>query len=225
LKRFPFYPGVILSVNLARESIAERLRSSLNIWGAPLCLMMVLLCTELLGDWGRETLRYDRGLIAAGQWWRMLSCNFVHLGWWHWFLNELGLLVLVLLCPQALSPAVWMRRLILLSLGMSVGLYCFVPQMSYYVGMSGIIHGLFVLGLMPQVLKKDLISACCLAYILGKLIWELMTGAPLSDEQAIGGHVAIQSHLFGAISALVYGLIFRSYTRIETFSLKGNSPP
>jgi rhomboid family GlyGly-CTERM serine protease len=182
--------------------------------------MALLFFTELLGNWGRENLRYDRGLIDAGQWWRLLTCNFVHLGWWHWFLNEMGLVVLVLLCPQPLAPAVWVRRLLLLSLGISMGLYVFVPQISSYVGMSGIIHGLFVLGLLPQVLKQDLISLCCLAYLLGKLGWELATGAPLSDEQAIGGHVAIQSHLFGAISALIYALLFRSITRIETFSLK-----
>lgn len=210
-------------MNLSDESIAERMRRSLSIWGAPLCIMFILLITELLGDWGREHLRYDRALIAAGQWWRLLTCNFVHLGWWHWFLNEMGLLVLVLLCPQPLSAVVWARRLILLSLSMSLGLYFFVPAMGNYVGMSGVIHGLFVLGLLPQVARKDLISIGCLSYLVGKIGWEYWTGAPLSDEQAIGGHVAIESHLFGALSAFAYALVFRSITRTESFSLKGNS--
>lgn len=208
------------SVNLPEESIAERMRIPLNVWAMPLALMLLLLCTELLGDWGREQLRYDRGMIEAGQWWRLLSGHFVHLGWWHWFLNEMGLLVLVLLCPQPLSPAVWGRRLVLLSIGTSLGLYYFAPTLRFYVGLSGVIHGLFLLGLMPQVLKKDLISLCCLAYLLGKLGWELVSGAPVSDEQAIGGHVAVASHLFGALSAFFYGLVFRSYTHLETFSLK-----
>lgn len=208
---------------MSEESITERMRGSLDVWAAPVCVMAILFCTELLGDWGRALLRYDRSLIEAGQWWRLLTCNFVHLGWWHWFLNEMGLLVLVLLCPQPLSAMVWGRRLLLISIGMSLGLYFFVPKMGSYVGMSGVIHGLFVLGLLPQVLKKDLISLCCFAYLLGKLGWELSTGAPVSDEQAIGGRVAIESHLFGALSALAYGLVFRSYTRIETFSLKWKS--
>lgn len=199
------------------------MRSSLDVWAAPLCIMTLLFCTELMGDWGRDLLRYDRSQIDAGQWWRLLTGNFVHLGWWHWFLNEMGLLVLVLLCPQPLSAMVWGRRLLLISIGMSLGLYIFVPKMGSYVGMSGVIHGLFVLGLLPQVLKKDLISLCCLVYLIGKLGWELSTGAPVSDEQAIGGRVAIESHLFGALSALAYGLVFRSYTSIETFSLKWKS--
>lgn len=193
---------------------------SLALWGAPLAIMILLFLTELLGDAGRAWLRYDRAAIEAGQWWRLLTGSFVHLGWYHWLLNELGLLVLVLLCPERLSPLVWARRVLLLALGMSLGLFLFTPQLDNYVGMSGVIHGLFVLGLMPQVLRRDLIALGCLAYLLGKLGWELIFGAPVSDEQAIGGQVVLQSHLFGSICAFIYGLVFRSFTRVERFTLR-----
>jgi rhomboid family GlyGly-CTERM serine protease len=207
-------------VESSQPIIADTPYGSVKVWAAPLALMSLLLLTELTGDWGREWLRYDRELISAGQWWRLLGGSFVHLGWWHLFLNEMGLAVMVLLCPQPLAPAVWLRRLLLLSLGMSLGLYFFVPRLATYVGMSGVIHGLFVLGLVPQVLKRDLIALGCLAYLLGKLGWELFAGAPVSDEQALGGSVVLESHLFGAISALAYGLAFRAFKRVETFSLK-----
>lgn len=186
------------------------------MWAAPLALMLMLLATELLGDAGRQWLRYERAGIAAGQWWRLITGCFVHLGWYHWLLNEIGLVVLVLLCPERLSPWIWLRRVVLLALGMSLGLYFFTPELRSYVGMSGVIHGLFVLGLMPQVLKKDLIAMGCLAYLLGKLAFELVYGAPVSDAAAIGGSVVLESHLFGALSAFVYGLVFRSFTRVET---------
>lgn len=200
--------------------ITKAPQSSLKVWGAPLVLMVFLLCTELLGDWGREWLRYDRALIAGGQWWRLLTGNFVHLGWYHWALNEMGLVVLVLLCPDALSPAVWARRVLFLCLGMSAGLYWLVPGLSSYVGMSGVIHGLFVLGLMPQVMKKDLIALGCLTYLLGKLGYELCAGAPVSDEQAIGGSVVTESHFYGSIAAFIYGLVFQTFTRVETWGRK-----
>ena len=182
--------------------------------------MALLLLTELLGESGRHWLRYDRGLIDAGEWWRLITGSFVHLGWWHLFLNEMGLAVFVLLCPQPLSLAVWTRRLLVLSLGMSLGLYFFVPRLVSYVGMSGVIHGLFVLGLVPQVLKKDLIALGCLLYLLGKLAWELFSGAPVSDETALGGSVVLESHLFGTLTAFAYGLVFQVYTRTEVISLK-----
>lgn len=180
--------------------------------------MAFALALEFTGDWGREWLRYDRALIADGQWWRFLTGNFVHLGWYHLALNEMGLVVLVLLCLERLSPAVWARRVLLISLGMSTGLWFMAPEVRNYVGLSGTIHGLFVLGLMPQVMKKDLIAACCLAYLLGKLGFELFAGAPVSDEHAIGGSVATASHFWGAASAFVYGLVFQTFTRVEQWN-------
>ncbi len=180
--------------------------------------MLLILATELLGDSGRHWLQYDRAAIADGQWWRLLSGNFVHLGWYHWFLNELGLVVLVLLCADVLPWRVWLRRLVWLSFGVTLGLYAFVPDMHRYVGLSGVIHGLFVLGLMPQVLRGDPIAAGCLLFLVGKIGYEWFAGAPVSDAAAIGGRVAVESHLFGVVAALAYGLVFRSFGGRESIA-------
>lgn len=184
---------------------------STAVWLAPALLMLLLAGVELFGDAGRALLQYDRSAILDGQWWRLLTGNLAHLGWYHLLLNEMGLLVLVLLCPEALPIQVWLRRVVLLGIGMSAGLLLFVPKLSTYVGMSGVIHGLFVLGLVPQVLKRDLIALGCLLYLVGKIGWELYAGAPVSDEAAIGGRVVVESHMFGTLSALIYGLAFRSF--------------
>lgn len=193
------------------------------VWLPPLALMALVLLLGLGGDAVREALRYDAPAIAAGQWWRLLTGNLVHLGPWHLFLNEVGLLVLVLLCPEPLSWAVWARRLLLLGLGMSLGLYFFVPDTRWYVGMSGVIHGLFLLGLGRQIMQRDLIAAACLAYLVGKVGWEMLSGVPVSDEEAIGGRVLVESHLYGSLSALLYGLIFGAFTRRETFFRRARS--
>ncbi len=186
-------------------------------WLPPLVVMLLILLLGLGGETAREALRFEREAIAAGEWWRLLSCNFVHLGWWHLFLNEMGLLVLLLLCPEPLSGWVWLRRLVLIGLGMGAGLYFFVPSTHWYVGMSGVIHGLFLLGLGRQIVaSRDLIAAACLAFLVGKVAWELIVGVPVSDEAAIGGSVLVESHLYGSLSALIYGLIFGAFTRTET---------
>ncbi len=190
------------------------------MWAPLLALIVFIGLLTLGGESLRDALRYERAAIGAGEWWRLLSGNFVHLSPWHSFLNALGVLVLALLCPESLDWKIWLRRLLFLSLGMSLGLYFFVPSAQAYVGLSGVIHGLFVLGLMPQVLKKDLIATGCLLYLCGKIGWEMVVGAPVSDEAALGGRVLVESHLFGTLSAFLYGFIFRSYTRAETFSLK-----
>ena len=202
-----------------------------RVWGFPLALMLFIALLGVGGEPWIEALRYDRAAIAAGEWYRLITGNLVHLpgntiewqgfrfhGPWHLFLNELGVLVLVLLCPERLSTAVWLRRVLLLGLGMSLGLYFFAPSMHWYVGLSGAMHGLFLLGLMPQVLKKDIVALGCVIYLLGKLGYELYAGAPVSDEAAIGGKVALESHLWGAVSGLVYGIVFRSFWKPERWS-------
>jgi rhomboid family GlyGly-CTERM serine protease len=188
------------------------------VWLPPLVLMALLLLLALGGDAVRAALRYDAEAITAGQWWRLLTGNLVHLGWWHLFLNEVGLLVLVLLCPERLAWSVWVRRVVLIGLGMSAGLYFFVPSTGWYVGMSGVIHGLFLLGLGRQIVeRRDLIAAGCLAYLVGKIAWEMIAGVPVSDETAIGGKVLVESHLYGSLSALIYGFMFGAFRRVETF--------
>lgn len=188
------------------------------VWLPPVAIMALLLLLALGGEAVRTALRYDAAAITEGEWWRLLTGNLVHLGWWHLFLNEVGLLVLVLLCPERLSWGVWLRRLVLIGLGMSAGLYFFVPSTGWYVGMSGVIHGLFVLGLGRQIVdRRDLIAAGCLAYLVGKIAWEMIVGVPVSDESAIGGKVLVESHLYGSLSALIYGLIFGAFWRTETF--------
>lgn len=202
-----------------------------RVWMFPVALMVLIGVLGIGGEAWINALRYDRAAIEAGEWFRLLTGNLVHLpgntvswnGWqfhgpWHLFLNELGLLVLVLLCPERLSLLVWLRRTLFLCLGMSVGLYFFAPDMIWYVGLSGALHGFFLLGLVPQAVKKDIVALGCIVYLLGKLGYELYAGAPVSDEAAIGGKVALESHLWGSVSGLVYGVLFRSFWKPERWA-------
>jgi rhomboid family GlyGly-CTERM serine protease len=199
----------------AARIITESSYGSAALWLGPCALVTVMLAVEFLGDWGRSWLAFDRDAIAAGQWWRLLTGSFAHLGWYHWMLNTLGVLVLVLLCPQPLSLRIWARRVLLIGVAMSGCLWFFVPRLDNYVGMSGVIHGLFLLGLVPQVRRGDLIALGCLLYLLGKIAWELYAGAPVSDEAAIGGRVIVESHLYGTLSAVIYGIVFGSFSGRE----------
>lgn len=188
---------------------------SADSWRWPLVLILTLLALAAGGDTLRQALAFDRAAIGAGQGWRLLTGHFVHLGWYHTALNAAGLVVLVLLCPQPLSLRIWLQRLLALSLGISLCLYALVPGLRLYVGLSGVIHGLFLLGLVPQALRRDRIAALALLYLVGKLVYEQLAGAPLSDEAAIGGRVITQAHLYGSLVGLAYGLAAGSFSGRE----------
>lgn len=195
--------------------ITKPSRSTVTLWGPPLALLVLIAALEALRPWVHAELAYRRPLILDGEGWRLISGNFVHLGVWHAFLNGLGVLVFVLLCPVRWGAWGWAWRLLLLSLGMSLGLLWALPDLDGYVGLSGVIHGLFVLGLWPQVRRGDLIASGCLLYLIGKLAWELYAGAPVSDEAAIGGRVIVESHLFGSLSAALLLLLGAGLTRLR----------
>lgn len=195
---------------------AAMLHSAARIWWAPLGLAALVVVLQLGGDGVRDALRFEREGIDAGQWWRLLSGHFVHLGANHAGLNLLGLLALLLLCPQPVPAREWLSRLACLALAISAGLYLAAPAVTGYVGLSGVLHGLFVLGLVPMARRGDGIAMACLLYLFGKIAWEQVNGASLSVEQAIGGHVVTLGHLFGTLAALVYGLAFGTFRRGET---------
>lgn len=186
--------------------ITKHLWRSRDIWLGPAALTLISGLLLLGGERWRLALRYDRSAIAAGQWWRLLSGNFVHLGLWHWIFNVLSLALLMALCPEALrSGAAW-RRALTLAAGVGLGLYVLTPALPDYVGLSGMIYGLFVLGLAPQVRRGDRIALACLVFLIGRVAWEACIGAPASEEALLGGRVVAESHLWGMATALMYWL-------------------
>lgn len=184
-------------------------KSSAIAWQVPAGLAVAIVLTQAMGPSVHAVLAYDRAAIAAGEVWRMLTCSFVHLSGYHCFLNVLGLAAYALLCPGRPSGFEWAARLAALSFGVSAGLYAFAPNVGTYVGLSGAMHGLFVLGLWPLAARRDLIAIGCLVFLAAKIAWELAFGVPVSDATSIGGRVVTESHLFGTLAALVYGLAMK----------------
>lgn len=175
-----------------------------SAWLGPAVLAGGSLVLLLIGTPALDLLRYQRAAVDAGQWWRLLSCNFVHLGFWHWLFNALSLVLLVALCPEPLSARAWIGRTLVLSLGVGAGIHWWSPQLATYVGLSGMIYGLFLLGLGRQALHGDKIAWACLVFLAGRVAWEFLVGAPASEERLLGGKVVPQSHLFGMLAAMAY---------------------
>ena len=152
----------------------------------------------------QEALRYDRDAIGAGQFWRLITGHFVHLGWKHFVLNMAGLVLGTWLFAVDRSPRAWLIATFASALGCGVGLWLFSPEVRWCVGLSGVLHGLMIVGFGGWMLAGDRWAALLLAVVLGKLAWEQTGGQMPWEEAMAGGTVITDAHVWGAVGGLVY---------------------
>lgn len=153
-----------------------------------------------------EAVYFERQAIAQGELWRLLSGHFVHLNWSHFALNMAGLFMLWLFFRHYQRQVDWLRAILLIALLCSAGLYA-DGQLASYVGFSGVLHGLFVLGALYERRRYLLSGWVLLGLLLGKLVWEQWQGALPGSEALSGGRVAVNAHLYGALAGLFYYLL------------------
>jgi rhomboid family GlyGly-CTERM serine protease len=116
-------------------------------WLAAAAGLPILLLMLLPAQW-QQLLRYERlAVVQQGEWWRLPASQWLHLGWSHALLNASGWLLLCLLLVPAIGA--W-RTVMLLGAavaGTATGLLLH-PQLGWYVGLSGALHGVLAGGML-----------------------------------------------------------------------------
>lgn len=184
----------------------------------PLALALLATLLALFGDSTARVLRYQRDAILAGQWWRIISGNLVHLGWPHLALNLAGLLLVWLLFHRSLTTRDWTIVTLASALAVGGGLLLFDPHLEWYVGLSGVLHGLFAAGLLAALLAGNRADWLVLMLFIAKLAWEQLVGTMPGTAKIAGGNVIVDAHLYGAIGGAVAALfliMLRKYRRIS----------
>ncbi len=170
-------------------------------WLAIAALIAGMAVLQALPADARAALRFDRTALLEGELWRLFTAHLVHLGWAHWALNALGLVLCGALADPLPSPGRLLARLALLGLGVSLMLLAFDPSLTHYVGLSGVLYGLFVLLLWPQARRGDVLGSVALATVLGWMVWQCVVGPVASEAELIGGAIVAQAHAFGVAAA------------------------
>lgn len=166
----------------------------------------LIVAAALAGDALRLAWRFDRAAIAAGEWWRLASGHFVHLGWAHTMLNLLGLALAAALFAPARRPHEWAFIAFMALATISAWLYWLRPDLGWYVGYSGILHGLFAAGALGWIAAREAEGWLLAGFLVGKLFWEQRYGALPLSVSAAGGPVVIDAHLAGAVGGLAASL-------------------
>jgi rhomboid family GlyGly-CTERM serine protease len=182
--------------------------------------LLILVLTAVLQFWDHvENWRYDRNLIENGHCWLLFSGHFVHLNWTHWGLNMAGLGIVAFFFTAYGSVARWMIVIIVSSVFVGYGLYWLNVDVTTYVGLSGVLHGLFIYGALRETRFYPVSGYTLLVLLIGKLIWESLYGALPGSEELTAGRVVTDAHLYGAIGGATATLLLFSRALFRTVFL------
>ena len=183
-------------------------------WQFPAAISAICLLAAVVGDTATDTLRFDRDAIAAGETWRLATAHFVHLGWSHLALNVVGLALVWILVGTGFRLSQWCVALLVSIAGVDVGLWFVERQLSWYVGLSGVLHGLLIAGVIPGIARRAAEPMLIAVIVALKLGYEQLLGPLPGSESSAGGPVLVNAHLYGALAGAAFGiLMWRSVGR------------
>ncbi|HCB15825.1 MAG TPA: rhombosortase, partial [Alteromonas sp.] len=100
-------------------------------------------------------------------------------------------------------PVTFLKLFIWCGLGTSLGIYFLSPQLIWYVGLSGALHGIFVWGAFMDILNKVRSGWLLLAGVAAKLVFEQLQGSSEDVASLIDANVAVDAHLYGAVCGVL----------------------
>ena len=180
-------------------------------WKAPadwlLPSIVLLLAVLIAGFDGDGFWRYERAAISSGEAWRLAGGHFAHLSTPHLAMNAAGLILVWLLVGHSATGWQWALVLCASIIGIDIAFWVLEPQLEWYVGLSGVLHGLLVFGLLLDWRSGKLENTLLLAAIIGKLGYEQLVGPLPGSAETAQGPVVVNAHLYGAITgALCAGI-------------------
>jgi len=173
----------------------------------PVALVAVLLAFHGLGPGALPVLRYERSAVLAGEAWRLVTghlvhADLVHLGW-----NVLGVLIVAFLFARDYSWRAWLVILVVSTVTTDLGFLLLEPQLEWYVGFSGVLHGLMAAGLVAWLrTSRDAITWLVTGLFAAKLAWEHFAGPLPFTAASLELPVVHEAHTYGAIGGGLAGL-------------------
>lgn len=161
----------------------------------------------------RAVLRYERAAVLQGEWWRLVSAHLTHADTYHLLLNLAGLGLLYLLFAGCYSLAGWLAMAAFSAAGVAYGLVFYEPQLDWYLGLSGVLHGLLAAGAVAWWRREPPLLALALsALLVGKLGWEQWQGA-----WVLAGSlpVVVNAHLYGALGGALGAAVLTGWQRLQ----------
>jgi rhomboid family GlyGly-CTERM serine protease len=161
-------------------------------------------------------LQYDRYALAAGQWHRLLTCQWTHFSWSH-FLWDTGAFALLGSICELRSRGKFVMCVVVSAVLIPAAIWIFQPHVEIFRGLSGIDSALFALlaidMLRSQTRPGGRVGLAAgigllLALSLVKIAIEVVTGKTVFVDSAAAGMTPLPlAHLLGAIAGIFCAVI------------------
>ena len=172
------------------------------------CFIAILFTLLLpLLQFFHDQLFYQRYLIDAGEVWRLWTGSLVHTNGWHLALNLAGVWLLVFIAPSSDSKPIQLLQVTWLATCVGLGLWFMSTGVIWYMGFSGVLYGLFMLGGIHLLVKKEwLMAALVLLGIGGKTLLDWWQGGISPSTELIEAPVIYAAHLYGMMGGILLGI-------------------
>jgi rhomboid family GlyGly-CTERM serine protease len=131
-------------------------------------------------------------------------------GYEHALLDMAGLTLLWALFARDYSLRGWLLILVLSVAGIDAGLWLLSATTQWYVGSSGVLHGVLAAGTCAHLRRREPDGWILAVFLVGKLVYEQAHGAlPLTA----GGAVIVDAHLYGAVSGALAAVLLRWFAK------------
>jgi len=160
------------------------------------------------GDAVTRALVYQRELITQGEVWRLFTGHLLHTNGFHLLLNLAALIMLWALHGRFYSIRNYSALFLFCSISTSLGLFYHNTSLIQYVGLSGVLHGIFVFGAIMDILSKDKTGYLLFIGVWLKIAHEQVYGASSDVSDLIEASVAVDAHLWGAAGGLLFSIIY-----------------
>ncbi len=155
---------------------------------------------------------YQRDLFESGEFWRGFTAHFLHTNFNHLILNVSAVALLWALHGQFYSLKNYCAVFVFSAFMTTLGVHFYSPEISQYVGLSGVLHGVFIWGALKDIEHKDKTGYLLLFGIVGKVMYEQIVGPSQDIAELISATVAIDAHLWGTIGGALMGLFSILYS-------------
>ena len=183
-------------------------RGLIRAWLVPAIIIGIATVLQWLGDDALLVLRYDRAEIASGDFVRLLSGHGVHLGAAHYLMNIAGLGLVWYLVGGSFSQPQWAAIIVTSIVVMDLGFWLLMPDLDWYVGLSGLLHGMLAAGI-AGIWRTRKVEAAIIASLMAlKLGYEALVGPVPGSAGIAGGDIITEAHLLGSVGGIIAGTLF-----------------